>query len=331
LLLLFFLSLPFLLLLGSAVWHFFQSKRDLIRFPPPGRIQHTSAGDMHMMDSGCGSIPVVLEAGIGSSSLIWATVEPELSRLTRVISYDRLGYGFSDDAKSDRTCRALVEELREALREAKAPSPRILVGHSFGGMLMRVYAGMYPREVAGLVLVDALDPAEFFPLPPQRELMLRRGAAMARGAAWAARLGIVRLGLHLLQRGREGAARGMAGLFGPHHLAMAENLVGRLSLLPRQLWPLMYMQWSRERGYRTMAAYLEMLPACCAQAALVTDLGMLPVIVVAGQLRRPGHLDSQRRMAGLSLLGRVEALEDASHWVQLERPDAVVSAVKSLL
>src|SRR5256885_1550156 len=77
-----------------------------------------------------------------------------VAEFTRACSYDRAGYGFSDDGPRPRTSRACVEELRALLRAAKVPAPYVLVGHSFGSHNVRLYAAMHPDEVAGIVLVD---------------------------------------------------------------------------------------------------------------------------------------------------------------------------------
>lgn len=98
---------------------------------------------------------IIMDAGYGDHSKTWDPVIEELSTLSRVFTYDRAGLGKSERSTSPRTSREMVKELKELLTEANIAPPYILVGHSFGGGNMRMYATEYPDEVCGLVLVDS--------------------------------------------------------------------------------------------------------------------------------------------------------------------------------
>lgn len=102
-----------------------------------------------------GSPTVILESGFGSPASVWDKVQPEVAKFTRVCSYDRAGLGASEPVAAPRTVVAVTEELHALLTKAKVPGPYVLVGHSLGGMLARIYASYYPSEVAGMVLVDS--------------------------------------------------------------------------------------------------------------------------------------------------------------------------------
>lgn len=114
-----------------------------------------------------GGPTVVLEAGFGNSSATWARVQPEVAKFARVCSYDRAGLGGSDPSPTPRTAVALTEDLHALLANAKVAGPYVLVGHSLGGILARLYASYYPAEVAGMVLVDSAHEDE-----PDRGLAL---------------------------------------------------------------------------------------------------------------------------------------------------------------
>ena len=98
---------------------------------------------------------VILESGFGNFSATWDKVQPEIAKFTRVCAYDRAGLGKSEPAGAPRTIVAVTEDLHILLEKAKVPAPYILVGHSLGGILTRLYASYYPKEVVGMILVDS--------------------------------------------------------------------------------------------------------------------------------------------------------------------------------
>jgi len=109
---------------------------------------------MRMLVTGTGGTTVVFENGLGSPLETWGRVQPKVSRFARTVTYDRAGTGLSDAGPRPRDARHIAAELHQALRAASVAPPYIVVGASFGGPCVRTFAGMYPSEVAGLVLVD---------------------------------------------------------------------------------------------------------------------------------------------------------------------------------
>jgi len=113
---------------------------------------------------------VVLESGYGNDSTVWSGVAGLLAKEARVIAYDRAGLGRSEAVESRRTSSEMVEELAELLDVMGVKAPYVLVGHSFGGINVRLFAARYPEKVAGIVLVDAtpeMYQKEFLPhMPP---------------------------------------------------------------------------------------------------------------------------------------------------------------------
>lgn len=101
---------------------------------------------------------VVFEAGLGAGKESWAPVYQQVSTFSRAFAYDRAGYGISHTRFSrmhTRDADAIVDELRATLRSLELLPPYILVGHSVGGTFMELFARRYPREVAGVVLIDS--------------------------------------------------------------------------------------------------------------------------------------------------------------------------------
>ena len=128
----------------------------------PGRFAFTyvdvGGHKIRMLVAGHGSPSVVFETGgspaAGGPLEGWERVQPAVSQFTRTVSYDRAGTGLSEPGPQPRDAKQVARELHSALHNANVPPPYVLVGHSFGGPLIRVFAGMYPDEVAGLVLID---------------------------------------------------------------------------------------------------------------------------------------------------------------------------------
>lgn len=123
--------------------------------PAPGRMVDLGGYSLHINCQGTGSPTVILDAGIGDWSTHWTAVQNLLKADTRVCSYDRAGYGWSEPGPRPRDSSRIAGELHSLLDKARIDPPYILVGHSFGGFNMRLFASTYPDEVAGLVLVDA--------------------------------------------------------------------------------------------------------------------------------------------------------------------------------
>ena len=125
--------------------------------PTPAAARRIDVGGfrLNLRCDGEGSPAVILEAGAGDTLATWEWVLPGVRKLTRVCAYDRAGLGRSDPGPKPRTSARIVAELRELLRRAHVPPPYVLVGHSFGGLNVRLFASRNPGEVSGLVLVDA--------------------------------------------------------------------------------------------------------------------------------------------------------------------------------
>lgn len=137
--------------------------------------------DMRLLIGGKSRPTVVFESGAGPTLEMWGKVLPQVSRFARTVAYDRAGVGLSEHGPSPRDGRQIAVELRQALRAAGVRPPFVLVGASLGGLYVRVFAGMYPEDVSGMVLVDPTPDSAGTEVARHPELaVLRETAAQAR-------------------------------------------------------------------------------------------------------------------------------------------------------
>jgi pimeloyl-ACP methyl ester carboxylesterase len=141
--------------------------RRLASYPPPGATYNIGSYDSHVVCTGAGSPTIVLEAGLGDDFLSWRRVQPALSAVTRVCSYDRAGYGWSTAKPGPRDTDHVAEELHDLLAQAHIDGPVVLMGHSAGGLFIRRYANRYPQGIVGMVFVDSSTPTQFERLPEE--------------------------------------------------------------------------------------------------------------------------------------------------------------------
>src|SRR5215207_7116946 len=153
-------GLLIVVLLAGLVYQFVATRLAYRKYPAPGEMVTVSGHDMQLYCTGRagGGPTVVMDAGLGGGLLDWQTVQPKVATFARVCSYDRSGIGWSESGPNPRTSQRIVKELHSLLADAGEEGPYVLVGHSFGGANLQLYASEYPEEVAGMVLADsALD------------------------------------------------------------------------------------------------------------------------------------------------------------------------------
>jgi pimeloyl-ACP methyl ester carboxylesterase len=177
---------------GGVVLHAILAHRERKQLTPPGRMIDVEGHKMHMLATGSGEPTVILETGSAGYYGAWEWVQREIEKHTRVVSYDRAGLGFSDKVAGKRDADSMARELDAMLTAAGERPPYILVGHSFGGLLMMAYAHLYSEKTAGLILVDPSHPDQI-----ERNSELRKWMQNFRRffhvAAAASHLGIMRV------------------------------------------------------------------------------------------------------------------------------------------
>ncbi|MFF2480424.1 alpha/beta fold hydrolase [Paenibacillus sp. NPDC058071] len=293
-------------------------------FPAPGKLVDIGGRQIHLNCEGQGAPLVVLEAGADTSgSALWQPVQEQVSRFTRVCSYDRAGIMWSDPAKDKRNSLAIAEDLHKALRAANEQPPYIMVGASMGGPYVMTFTKYYGKEVAGMVLVDASHPDQTARL------------AQASGEPESDPIPI--------------AFRALA--------AIAWSGLPRLVLPDAEVPELPSQTAKAITAYQTTS-----LRAAFAEAAVFEDslreagtfrtLGNLPLAVLSRGKPWDAFSEAERTASGLTreLFNRTEAawasmqaeeaswssnsshqvLADSSHVMQLERPDAIIAVIKDV-
>lgn len=183
-----------LVLLGAAgaLYQSVATARDARDFPPPGQVVEVDGYQMHIDCLGQGSPTVILESALAGTTSMWAWVQPDVATATRLCAYDRAGSGWSDSRPEPRDAQHVVAELHALLATAEIPGPYVLVGHSYGGKYVRLFAAQHPDEVAGVVLVDASHP-EQWTRTAEGQSKFQTFARLNSVAPFLARLGLLRL------------------------------------------------------------------------------------------------------------------------------------------
>jgi len=288
------------------------------KYPAPGQLVDVGGYKLHIHCTGQGSPTIILEAGQSDYSLIWAYVQPEVAKTNRVCSYDRAGYGWSDPSPRPRTAIAEVEELHTLLVNANIPGPYVLVGHSLGGMLVRVFVHNYPDEVVGIVLVDSFH----------EERPIRNPE-------------VTRLNRDAVKQLRIFAILNSAGI-----MALAPQSIPNRGL-PEDTYA-QYQAITATTGYFEMWITESLAVPESANEALtlqMTSFGNLPLIVLsAGQWDTiPSLSDAenqklwaafqiqQSELVALSSVSKQIIAEQSGHHIQLDQPELVINAIQEIV
>ena len=317
-LLLIVIAIPLSLALSGVLCQAIASARDTRRFPPPGRLVDVDGHCMHIHCIGEGKPTVVFDSGLPGSSLSWCYVQPEVAKLTRACSYDRAGLGWSEPGPSPRDSERIVEELHSLLANAGVRPPYVLVGHSFGGLTVRLYASKYPEEVVGIVLVDPLHPEEWESMARTERQQIKAGMKLAHRVALFARFGLMRLYFYLIG----------AGVVKPR---VRSDWIGSIEKMPRDLLPVLRACWSRPQPYETIARQVESLSQSAAQVAATSGFGDLPLRVLSASNPSGNRRMTQNAAAGLSANGKHLIASDSGHWINIDQPALVIEAIQEVV
>jgi pimeloyl-ACP methyl ester carboxylesterase len=276
--------------------------------PMPGQLIDVGGYRMHIYCAGQGSPPVILDSGLGDSYISWRKVQPEIAKFVSVCSYDRAGLGYSEPSPRPSTSRVFAEELHELLNAAGVAPPYILVGHSFGGFNVRLFASRYRSETAGMVLVDSGHPDQPKRMPQQLRMnaeLVRQGKLLQ----FTEPIGIPRL---LGDCGDSAAIRAAECTF---------------------------------NDVRESTTELEMTGESASEVGAAGDLGDLALVVISRDTDKrnpyfPADLDKarnkvwvemQEELSHLSTQSTLVIAKGSGHAIQNDRPDIVIQGVHNVV
>jgi pimeloyl-ACP methyl ester carboxylesterase len=293
-------------LLILTAWGFgyerISAARDLRLHPPPGRLIDIGGYRLHLNCRGDGSPTVILEHGASGSYLDWYRVQPEIAAFTKVCSYDRAGYGWSDPSPKPRVPSAMAEELHLLLENAGLTPPFVLVGHSMGAFDALMYAHLHPQQVSALVLVDGSHPDESAPFSWREKIWLRF-------MQFTTPLG--------LPRWRKWCAAG------PEEMAALKTAVNCKARV-------FAAEFEQRSALRAAGEEIRQLPA----------LGSIPLVVISRDSKREKEetspaearwIELQKELLHLSSNATQVVAEGSGHAVPVHRPDVVIDSVRRIV
>ena len=302
------------------VYEHYAAARDMKRYPPPGRWIKVNNHKLHLYCTGTGATTVILEAQATSSSFDWGYVQPALAQFTRVCSYDRAGFGWSELGPEPRTAQQAADELATLLKGAGEQGPYIMVGASYGGHIVRIFAHDHSDAVSGVILVDArLE--KLFSIPE-----IQQQAKVSLGFS------------------RVIAVLGDLGLSRIFIAAMPDKMIPPYAVSLYNSYPGSYEIVFQSKLWHAAYAEARAMEQSDAQVAAIGSMGDMPLIVIRHGKPMFGSLSPeaaqemelkwqafQEEMAKQSTAGEVIVAEASGHGIQAEQPAIIVEAVQQLL
>jgi pimeloyl-ACP methyl ester carboxylesterase len=284
---------------------------------PPGKLVDIGGRRLHLYCTGAGSPTVILEAGASSFSIDWALVQPAVARTNRVCSYDRANYGWSDPAPLDARGEKATRDLHAVLDAAGEQPPFVMVGQSMGGRFVRLFQRRYPREVVGMVLIDAEHEDGLFIGVNGRPVAISTLSDEEFRAAYGTPAGPPTVPEPRLQ---------------PAHQRLPADLQ------PIRLWlEGRFLNAIRTAGPDAIVASMQAEHAVLAllhsiDTTEVNPLKDLPLVVLTrGVNSGPRWRAWQADLARLSTNSQQIVVADCDHEIHLFRPDAVIQAIHDVV
>jgi pimeloyl-ACP methyl ester carboxylesterase len=289
---------------------------------------------LHLDCRGEGGPTVVLDAALAGSSISWTYVQPEVAKFTRACAYDRGGFGKSDPGPLPRTAGQLADELHALLLNSGEPPPYVLVGHSFGGLVTRIFAARHPDLTAALVLVDPAHPEDWVTPASKEQDRVDRGVALCRQGVWACRLGVAPVVSALVGAGAVGAARRIVNAFTRGGLAGdADWLLAPLWKLPIEERRRLRRYWTRASFFEALGSQIQSISTSAAETIEATGggYGDLPFVTISLSNPDDHRVRRQEVLSRLSTRGRHVIASNSGHWIPLDEPTLVVAEIRQMV
>ncbi len=293
------------LILAGTIYESVAEAADIQAYPPLGQMVDVGGYRLHINCTGTGSPTVVIDAGLGGWSLTWNSVQEEVAKTTRVCTYDRAGMGYSEASPLPRTAGQFAYELHTLLERANIAGPYVMVGHSLGGLTVRIFVHDYPTEVVGVVLIESMNPGQT--TQPQMEIAPQTAY---QPSAFSLPFFLGRIGLVRLLAAPLGLIQNLPAETQPAYAAFA--------VTPRTT-----QEWVDE---------FSNVQVSLAQADAVTSFGDLPLIVLTAALNQ--QKDWQTMQAELLLLSsnsQQMIADNSGHNMEIDQPEAAVAAIVDMV
>jgi pimeloyl-ACP methyl ester carboxylesterase len=326
---LYVLGLAAALVVGGSVYQRIGAHHDRCRYTSSGRwIDIGGKRKLYLVEKGSSGPTVLFEAAIAATSLNWFHIQEAVSRFAFTASYDRGGLGWSSPCRTARTPANITAELHQMLEGAGIAPPYILVGHSFGGLVMRRFALDYPEEVTSVVLVDPMRCEEWPPLNPGKQSEIDRGKKLFRVAIHAARIGLARLAVTslFLRSGR--TANQLAGAAGNGGLHVLNRIKSEVGKMPREVWPVIAAHWSRPGNYAGMRSHVEAVPDTVLEMHNAESIKNIPVLVLTPGKSTPL---SEEEISRIGNSAQQVIASRSAHWIHLDQPDLVIDSIREMV
>lgn len=307
-------------ILFGAVSEAVMRSRAAREYPPAGQLVDIGARRIQLDCRGSGSPTVVLESGLDTyGSLSWTLVHDSIATTTRTCAYSRAGVMWSDAARGAFDSKTVAEDLHAALTKAGERAPFVVVGHSLGGPYALIFTGLYPADVAGLVFVDASHPDQIERLRKATGNSMEAPTGMLSAVAALSWTGVTRLI-------PDGASPKLPrATIRAQHAYLSTSLGPALRELKALPVTLEAAGQHRQLGDRPLVVLTAMAPM---PEAVLKSAGMTRD---QGDRMRTAWKALHDEEATWSTHSRHQLVPDATHYIQLDRPDVVISAVREVI
>lgn len=318
-----FFALAVLVTIIGVVYEMFSRRHAAQEFPPPGKLVDIGGRLIQLDCRGTGSPTVVFESGLDmSGSLSWSAVHDEIAKTTRACAYSRAGIMWSDVRDTPQNGKSIAEDLHATLSKAGEQGPFVLVGHSLGGPYIMTYTKYFSAEVAGLVFVDASHPDQVQRFDAVAKIseskLMQLRDKMGALLNWT---GVVRV--------VAGTYEKMPNL--PDSVDLAVKAYTATSLGPMIKESETFEQTLaeagtfRQLGDRPLFVLTSMAP--------LPEKAIAKIKITAEQAKQHQEIWKQmhEEQATWSSQSQHQLVPDAGHYIQFDRPDIVIAAVRSVV